>query len=134
MCFFMITLSWSLPFLSIAALAALAFDLYCSRLLHLRYGEQFGAGFVWAGLVSFSLPSLVMIGVPAYLILASGLDWTDRLLMLAGLGLCCLWTGWRLRRRVLNRIFTRDDVLRLQERARQERELARLQAEAGQAE
>ena len=94
----MFSFHWHLPYLAVAILAAGAFDFYCSRLLHARYGKQFGAGFVGAGLVSFSLPALLIIGVPVYLILASGLELSDRLMMLGAILLCCLWSGWPSRR------------------------------------
>lgn len=116
----MFSFSWHPPYLIAAILAALAFDLYCSRLLHARYGNQF-KGFVGAGLVTFSLPAVILIGVPVYLILASGLELGDRLMMLGAMLLCCLWAGWRLRHRLLSRIFTRQDVEDLKTRAVRER-------------
>ncbi|MEZ0370052.1 MAG: hypothetical protein ACAI44_13275, partial [Candidatus Sericytochromatia bacterium] len=90
---------------------------YLSRLLHQRYASQFGWGFVLSGLVSLSLPAIAVIGVPVYLLLESGLALTDRLLMLAGFALCCLWTGWRLKHRLLNRVFTSEQLAQTQANA-----------------
>lgn len=124
----MFSLHWNPTHLILAALAALLFDLYCSWLLHLRYGRQFGPGFIGSGFLTFSLPALAIIGVPVFLILASGLEPGDQGLMLGAMALCCAWTGWRLRHRLLSKVFTSEDVLALQNRALQQREAEQEQA------
>ncbi|PKL80268.1 MAG: hypothetical protein CVV27_00635 [Candidatus Melainabacteria bacterium HGW-Melainabacteria-1] len=101
----MFTFQWSGVNLALAAGAALLCEFWITWLLHLRYDRQFGWSFIISGLVTFSLPAFSSIGVTVYLILESGMELLDQLLMLTALALCCLWSGWRLKQRLLGRIF-----------------------------
>lgn len=91
--------------LTLAGLASLFFALVLSYFLHLRYDRQFGWGFMLIGMFSLGPPAVSVLGLTIYLIVESGLELIDILLMLSALLACCCWTLWRLRSRLLSKIF-----------------------------
>lgn len=104
----MFTYTWNPLSLSLALLVSGLFALKVSHLLHLRYDRQFGAGFLLTGLVALAPPALASIGVSVYLIAESGLSLLDRSLMLSLLLVCLLWVLWRLKHRLLKKIFAKQ--------------------------
>ncbi len=66
----MINIHWNLSALIFSAAVTLLVDYYITTLLHRRYDRQFGWSFIASGLVAFSMPLLLVIGLPTYLISA----------------------------------------------------------------
>lgn len=115
----MFNFTWNPLSLTLAGLASLFFAFVLSYLLHLRYDKQFGWSFLLIGLLSIGPPVVCVLGVVLYLILESGLDLIDRALLLGALIASCSWTLWRLKKRMLSKIFkplTREQMKAMAER------------------
>jgi len=98
---------WNATYLCLAAGVAFVCDFFLTWLLHLRYDRQFGWSFVASGLVAFSLPMLILVGLPVYLVLISALPLAAKIAVLALLGLVLARLGSKLARRLLSKIFYR---------------------------
>lgn len=96
--------------LAVALSFSLLFDLYISWLLHLRYGKQFGISFILSGIVAFSMPSVLVVGFPVYLILAIQLAPVLTLILLTPLFIAYLVAGFWLKRRILSKTFAKPKV------------------------
>lgn len=92
--------------LAVALSLSLLFDLYISWLLHLRYGKQFGISFILSGIMAFSMPCFLVVGIPVYLILAAQASPALTLILLTPLFVAYLVAGLWLKRKILNKIFT----------------------------
>lgn len=91
--------------LLIAGGVALFYDFCVSWLLHLRYDRQFGWSFVASGLVTFSLPSLLLVGLPHYLVLSAPLALPLKMAFLFAFQIVFLRLLMRLQARILSKIF-----------------------------
>ncbi len=89
----------------IAFALALGLAYLLTYFLHLRYDRQFGNGFLFTGTLALLPPSIVLLGIPTFLLLAAELAWYDQLMMFGLLALCLLWTFWRLKSLLLRKIF-----------------------------
>ena len=96
--------------LVVALSLSLLFDFYISWLLHLRYGKQFGASFIISGIVTFSLPCFLAVGLPVYLILSVQAAPVLTLVLLTPLFMAYLVAGFLLKRRILNKTFTKPKI------------------------
>ncbi len=108
---------WNPIHVLIAFTLALGLAYVLTYFLHLRYDRQFGKSFLFIGTVALLPLSIVLFGIPLFLLLAAGLAWYDQLMMLSLLALCLLWTFWRLKSLLLRKIFKKKTKDPLQDNA-----------------
>lgn len=96
--------------LAVAISLSLLFCFYISWLLHLRYGKQFGISFVISGIAAFLMPCFLVVGIPVYLILAAQVNPALTLGLLTPLFIAYIVAGIWLKRKILNKIFTKPET------------------------
>lgn len=92
-----------------ALLLSLAYDFYVTQLLHRRYDRQFGVSFMASGIVAFSMPCFLIIGLPVYFILAAKAPPAFSIALLTPLFLAYGVAAFWLKRKILNKVFTKTE-------------------------
>jgi len=102
----MFTIHWDTNALIFSAAVTLLVDYYITSLLHRRYDRQFGWSFIVSGLVTFSMPLVILIGLPVYVITGIlPVHWTVKAAALMVLFVPLVIALLLLKSRVLSKIF-----------------------------